>query len=65
MVRVLHIYGGKLSLPWHRIVGSDGSIRLAAGAGLEEQAAELQSEGVEISVARNGRAARVEIDRYR
>jgi methylated-DNA-protein-cysteine methyltransferase related protein len=48
VARLLHSSSGRLDLPWHRVIGSDGSIRLPEGGGREEQAALLQSEGVEI-----------------
>jgi methylated-DNA-protein-cysteine methyltransferase related protein len=49
VVRVLHTLSDKERLPWHRVIGSDGSISLRPGAGLEEQAALLKAEGVGVS----------------
>ena len=48
-VRVLHSLSEKYSLPWHRVIRSDGSIALEAGAGRELQIELLRAEGVEIS----------------
>lgn len=49
--RMLHALSGRYGLPWHRVVGADGSIRLPEGGGREEQAALLNSEGVEVDGA--------------
>jgi methylated-DNA-protein-cysteine methyltransferase related protein len=49
VVRVLHTLSDKERLPWHRVIGSDGSISLRPGAGLEEQTARLKAEGVGVS----------------
>jgi len=48
-VRVLHSLSEKYSLPWHRIIRSNGSIALAEGAGRELQISLLRREGVKIS----------------
>jgi len=48
-VRVLHSLSEKYSLPWHRIIRSNGSIALAEGAGRELQICLLRREGVKIS----------------
>ena len=61
VVRVLHSYSGKLGLPWQRVVGAGGSIRLRPGFGLEEQVALLRSEGVDVRVSRNGSSASIDM----
>jgi len=58
-VRVLHSMSEKYSLPWYRIIRSDGSIALAEGAGKELQISLLRREGVKISD--NGK---VDMDKY-
>jgi len=47
-VRVLHSMSEKYSLPWHRIIRSNGSIALE-GIGREMQIGLLLAEGVEVS----------------
>jgi methylated-DNA-protein-cysteine methyltransferase-like protein len=47
-VRVLHSMAEKYSLPWHRVVRSDGKIALE-GEGKALQISLLRSEGVEVS----------------
>ncbi len=51
VARVLHSLSERKQLPWHRVVGADGSIRLPEGGGREEQAALLRAEGVEVDSA--------------
>jgi len=51
-VRVLHSMSEKYSLPWHRIIRSNGSIALE-GEGRALQTALLRGEGVKVS--RDGR----------
>jgi methylated-DNA-protein-cysteine methyltransferase-like protein len=48
-VRVLHSMTEKYNLPWHRIIRSNGSIALEAGAGRELQISLLRAEGVKVS----------------
>ena len=48
-VRVLHSLSKKHSLPWHRVIRSDGNIALREGEGRELQIELLLSEGVEVS----------------
>lgn len=48
VARVLRMWSNRRGLPWHRVLGAGGVIRLPAGAGGEEQAFLLQSEGVEV-----------------
>ena len=48
--RLLHSSARKYGLPWHRIVGADGSISLPGEAG-DLQRALLESEGVSFSPA--------------
>jgi methylated-DNA-protein-cysteine methyltransferase-like protein len=50
-VRVLHSMSEKYSLPWHRIVRSNGSIALAEGEGRELQIKLLTREGVKVSAS--------------
>jgi methylated-DNA-protein-cysteine methyltransferase-like protein len=64
VVRVLHTYSRQLDLPWQRILGSDGSIRLKPGGGLEVQASLLAEEGVEFSISRNGRSVKIDMERF-
>jgi len=58
-VRVLHSMSEKYSLPWYRIVRSNGSIALAEGEGRELQIKLLRREGVKVQ--NNGK---VDMDRY-
>ncbi|WP_229596894.1 MGMT family protein [Pseudodesulfovibrio sediminis] len=46
VVRILHIYSKKESLPWHRVINKKGEISLSAFQGYEEQKALLESEGI-------------------
>lgn len=48
-VRVLHSLSEKFSLPWHRVIRSNGTIALCEGEGRELQIALLRKEGVEVS----------------
>jgi methylated-DNA-protein-cysteine methyltransferase-like protein len=48
-VRVLHSMSEKYSLPWHRIIRSNGSIALGEGEGRELQVSLLRAEGVKVS----------------
>ena len=48
-VRVLHSLSEKYSLPWHRVIRSNGSIALKEGLGKELQIQLLRREGVEVS----------------
>jgi methylated-DNA-protein-cysteine methyltransferase-like protein len=57
VARILRTYPDPL--PWHRVLGSDGSIRLPEGGGREEQASLLISEGVEVS-----KNFTVDLDKY-
>jgi methylated-DNA-protein-cysteine methyltransferase-like protein len=59
VVRVLHSMGEKYSLPWHRIIRSDGSVALE-GPGRDLQITLLRAEG--ISVSKQGR---VDLEIYR
>jgi len=58
-VRVLHSLSEKFSLPWHRVIRSDGSIALREGEGRELQISLLRSEGVEVSPA-----GKVDMERF-
>lgn len=49
VVRILSTMSTRYNLPWHRVIGKDGAIRLPRGGGYEEQEAELRSEGVEVA----------------
>lgn len=49
VARLLHSSSSSRHLPWYRVIGADGTIRLPEGGGREEQAALLAGEGVEVS----------------
>ena len=57
-VRVLHSLSGKFSLPWHRVIRSDGSLGLK-GEGRDLQISLLRSEGVDVSAV-----GRIDMKRY-
>jgi methylated-DNA-protein-cysteine methyltransferase-like protein len=59
VVRVLHVWSSKRSLPWHRVINRRGEISLPEGAGLEEQRSLLQLEGVEFD-----EKGRVDLQRF-
>ena len=46
----LRVYAGR-GLPWHRVLGAGGVIRLPQGNGLERQRALLRAEGVAVDGA--------------
>ena len=46
----LRVYAGR-GLPWHRVIGAGGDIRLPQGNGLERQRALLRAEGVAVDSA--------------
>ena len=46
----LRVYAGR-GLPWHRVIGAGGLIRLPEGNGLERQRALLHAEGVAVDGA--------------
>ena len=46
----LRVYAGR-DLPWHRVIGAGGDIRLPPGNGLERQRALLRAEGVAVDAA--------------
>ena len=48
VVRVLHTLSRTEKLPWHRVIGSGGRIRLPRGGGFEEQRRLLRREGVSV-----------------
>ena len=48
-VRVLHSLSEKFTLPWYRVIRSDGNIALKEGEGRELQIQLLREEGVEVS----------------
>jgi len=58
-VRVLHSMSEKYSLPWYRIIRSDGSIALAEGEGRELQIKLLRNEGVTVSDS-----GKIDMNRY-
>lgn len=64
VARILHSSSSRYNLPWHRIVGSGGHIKLPPGGKLEEQVLRLQAEGVEVSISRNGNQARVNMAQH-
>ena len=49
VVRILHSLSRKERLPWHRVIGGRGAIRLPHGLGFETQRALLKKEGVGVS----------------
>ncbi len=49
VARILHSLSRKERLPWHRVIGSPGAIRLRRGLGFETQRALLRKEGVSVS----------------
>jgi methylated-DNA-protein-cysteine methyltransferase-like protein len=49
VARVLHSMSEKHSLPWHRVIRSDGFIALDSCRGGDLQATLLRAEGVEVS----------------
>lgn len=57
--RVLRMWSSARDLPWHRVVGSGGWIRLPPGSGGEEQAYLLAEEGVEVDSA-----GRINLERF-
>ena len=64
VARLLHSSSRLHDLPWHRIVGQGGLIRLPPGAGLEEQTILLQAEGIETIISRDGSRVRVDMEYY-
>ena len=46
VVRILHTYGEKERLPWHRVVNRQGRISLKPMQGYEKQRGLLEHEGV-------------------
>ncbi len=46
VVRVLHTYGEKEKLPWHRVINKQGKISLKPMQGYEQQHELLENEGV-------------------
>ena len=57
-VRVLHSMSEKYSLPWHRVICSNGQIALEGG-GKDLQITLLREEGVEVS--KNGK---IDMNKY-
>jgi len=49
VVRILHSLSRREKLPWHRVIGSRGSIRLPRCLGFETQRARLIKEGVKVT----------------
>jgi methylated-DNA-protein-cysteine methyltransferase-like protein len=56
---LLHSAAEKEGLPWHRVIGSRGSISLPRGGGFEEQRARLVAEGVPVDGE-----GRIDLNRY-
>jgi methylated-DNA-protein-cysteine methyltransferase-like protein len=56
---LLHSSSNKDRLPWHRVIGSRGAIRLPRGGGFEEQAGLLAAEGVTVTAD-----GRIDLKRY-
>ncbi|HET6451103.1 MAG TPA: MGMT family protein [Spirochaetia bacterium] len=59
VVRILHSLSRKERLPWHRVIGGRGAIRLPRGLGFETQRALLRKEGVAVTTQ-----GRVDLARY-
>jgi len=59
VVRILHSLSRKERLPWHRVIGSRGIIRLPRGLGFERQRELLRREGVPVTSQ-----GRVDLGRY-
>jgi methylated-DNA-protein-cysteine methyltransferase-like protein len=59
VVRVLHSLSRNERLPWHRVIGARGSIRLPHGLGFETQRTLLRKEGVKVSAG-----GRVDLSKY-
>jgi methylated-DNA-protein-cysteine methyltransferase related protein len=59
VVRILHSLSRKERLPWQRVIGSRGWIRLPHGLGFETQRALLRKEGVAVTTA-----GKVDLSRY-
>jgi methylated-DNA-protein-cysteine methyltransferase-like protein len=59
VVRILHSLSRKERLPWQRVIGSRGMIRLPRGLGFETQRTLLRREGVTVSAA-----GKVDLSRY-
>ena len=59
VVRILHSLSRRERLPWHRVIGSRGMIRLPRGLGFETQRALLRKEGVVVTAQ-----GRVDLPRY-
>ena len=59
VVRILHSLSRKEKLPWHRVIGSRGMIRLPHGLGFETQRTLLRKERVAVTPA-----GRVDLGRY-
>ena len=59
VVRILHSMSRRLRLPWHRVIGSRGTISLPRGLGFETQRTLLRREGVKVSPE-----GRVDLSKY-
>lgn len=59
VVRILNIYSEKESLPWHRIINSQGKISLKPGSGYEMQKSMLESEGIIF-----GKGDKIDFEKY-
>ncbi|MFC0214496.1 MGMT family protein [Paenibacillus chartarius] len=59
VVRILHSMSAPYKLPWHRVIGGKGELRLPDGETLEEQLFLLAAEGVEVTGRRY-----VDLERY-
>lgn len=57
--RILHAMSEKYRLPWHRVIGANGRIRLPPEGGYALQKALLASEGIEFSPS-----DRIDLSRY-
>jgi methylated-DNA-protein-cysteine methyltransferase-like protein len=59
VVRILHSLSRRERLPWHRVIGSRGMIRLPRGLGFETQRSLLRKEGVVVTTH-----GRVDLQRF-
>ena len=50
VTRILHIYGKKENLPWHRVINKSGKISLKQNQGYERQYQLLKNEGILFTV---------------
>ncbi len=59
VARILHSCSAQYQLPWHRVIKANAMIALAPESGGTEQAARLESEGIEVS-----RYGKISLEKY-